>query len=139
MHHVVKKGYTVIWLHYTEQPYPGPDADNNALERYADALARIQADSRLVQPSRDANGQLETGFIGHSFGSYVAMQLAGLAAQMGSPVPAPKGYFSTNAGMSLLEPIAVSVPSSLKAVFLTGADDGVVCKTGTQNIWSQTP
>jgi alpha/beta superfamily hydrolase len=139
MQHIVKKGYTVIWLQYTAFPYPGPDADNNAAESYADALARPQADSRLVQPSRDAYGVIESGFVGHSFGSYVAMQVAGLAAQLGSQIPVPKGYFSVGAGLSLVEPIAQDVPSTLKAIFLTGADDSVVCKTGTESIWNQTP
>jgi len=139
MQHLAKKGYTVIWLQYTAFPYPGLDADNNAMESYADALVRIQSDSRLVQPSRDAYGIMETGFVGHSLGSYVAMQVAGLAAQSGSPVPAPKGYFSAGAGLSLFEPIAATVPWSLKAVFLIGADDFVVCKSGTSSIWNQTP
>lgn len=139
MLHIVKKGYTVIWVQYQAIFSPDRDYYNNALMSYADALNRIQTNTSLVQPQRDQYGTMLTGYVAHSLGSYVAMVLAGRSTEMGSTIPVPRAYFSTGAGFAVAQTNYQSIPAATKMVFLVGGDDTTVCKSSTQLLWNLVP
>jgi hypothetical protein len=73
-------------------------------------------------------------------GGYIAANVAALASEPGSGVPAPKGIFVAEPSNGMLLPVDYSViPSSTQVVIAAGDADVTVCSTGSTTLWDLLP
>lgn len=141
INHMCKMGYIVVWAKYqasaTSQISSYP---MNAQAAWTDALYRLQHYwwEGHVQP-QTIGGEVETVFVGHSYGGWIAAWLAGKAT---SSVP----HFPPPLGMVLIEPDGLllpsinfaAIPSTTKMLILSADQDTVACSKDAVNIFEST-
>jgi len=141
--HMCKMGYIVVWVKYqanaasTFSAYP-----TNAQAAWTDALYRLENFwwEHHVQPQKTAGGEIETVFVGHSFGGWIAGWLTGAATNSVPHFPPPLGIVLIEpASLNLLPPINFAgIPAATKMLIVSSDEDTVACDADAVNIFEST-
>jgi pimeloyl-ACP methyl ester carboxylesterase len=140
IHHMVRKGYTVVWVQYQVlATLPGSMADN-AMAAWKDALNVLAKRHGHVRPARDFRGQMETAIVGHSVGGYLSAILAARAANPLNGIPIPRAVVAVEPGRVDIIPGGDlgAISPATKMVVVVGDEDDIVCKATGVAIWEQT-
>ncbi len=126
IHHLVRKGNTVVFPVYQARGTKVTDYTANALAAVKDALRRLSEGARHAHPEA---GQF--ALAGHSLGGVIATNIAGLCAGEGLPVP--KAVLLANPGDTHsshpdIPPILLSpgLMPNLLLLGIAGAEDATV-------------
>jgi len=141
-----RKGYTVVWVEYQAhlnlgnikeaQSYP-----SNAQATWVDALYRLQNFTweKHVKPAQ-ANGQIQSIFVGHSFGGWIAPSIAGNATTALRFPPPLAVVMIEPASLGLLPPINYAgISANTKMVIVSGDQDTTACTADAVSIYTNSP
>ena len=143
MGHLVRKGYTVVWVNY-DVGITAPWGYINFVEAtWKDALRRLDTYwwENHVLPAKDANWEMITAIVGHSAGAYLGPIVAAHATEPDSGIPVPRALVCIEPGGLGLIPKAdfSQIDPDTKLLVLVGDEDDIVCKSTAQFLWENTP
>jgi len=142
INHMCKMGYIVVWVRFQASAlsqissYPA-----NAQVAWTDALYRLENFwwEHHVLPKKTTGGEIETVFVGHSYGGWIAAWLAGVQPSSVPHFPPPLGMLMIEPDGLLLPAINFAgIPSTTKMLILSADQDTVACSQYAQNIFEST-
>ncbi len=141
--HMVRKGYTVVWVNY-DTGLTAPWGYANYVEAtWTDALKRLDTHwwESHVLPEKDENWEIKTAIVGHSAGAYLAAVIAARATDPNRGIPIPYALVCIEpGGLGLIPKEDFSrIDPSTKFVVLASDEDEIVCKSTAQYLWKNTP
>lgn len=142
MIHIVRKGYTVVWVRYDEG-YTDPGTwPNKATATWQHALNRL--DTYIweghVRPEKDEYGEYKTAYVGHSMGGYLSTILATRAAYPENSLPIPWAIACFAPGRLGHAPDEHwwDMDPRTSILLVVGDNDGTVCTETALAVWNAT-
>ncbi len=123
--HIVKKGYTVVWVNYDNGgTLGGSTVIYNEITAFKDAISRITGDSSYVQPAVNAKGVIRAAIAGHSAGALTGFRVAALSSDPANGIPPIHAVAAINPGQGALPDYDISeIAPSTMAVIVVGSDE----------------
>ncbi|MBW2306515.1 MAG: hypothetical protein JRG73_06200 [Deltaproteobacteria bacterium] len=140
--HIVKKGYTVVWIRYDSSVVGFRIFADHAMETWKDALNRLDKNwlEPHVRPEKNELGEIKTAIIGHSMGGFLSTILAARAADIRNGMPRPYAIVAVEPGGLgwIPKENLDQIDPATKLVIVVGDQDTVVCKWTAVVIWKHT-
>ena len=138
--HIVRKGYTVVWVQYQDSALTLPWLfAGYALAAWKDSLNRLDTEPDHVRPSRDYKGHYNTAMVGHSAGGYLSMVLAAMSVDSANGIPRPYAVVAVEPGGLGIIPKAnfSKIDDATYIVLVVGNHDDVACKSTAVYLWNE--